>query len=371
MGRVLVWGIGNEVLRRRLSVLLAEEWEIIGYTDTYIQEDYLQGERYIPIGEILNENWDYLIVLSDKEQVQKEIQEKVNKLSGGGGKNKRVVLPVYLYQKNLWYAPDIFQSKLQEFSSQYTTGLICGLSYSLYGIDESELPGINLNFSWHGMDLYYISKFLKKVLVDSKVQKLILVIPYYYFNYDMSSSLYQFKSGQIHACRGARDWHNAEEATDEIYNYQINERLFGTRLWEILDNKWKPYCGKMERKTDNQQQYELGSMWKITHESTIIENVEIMKEILMLCRKNHIEMNVVVPPLLTSCLYEGEIQYFEKTKRKWNTIMNSLKQQYSINIYDFCDIYTGCFEMFFDYEHLNEIGKENFTNIIRRKIYMN
>ena len=72
---------------------------------------------------------------------------------------------------------------------------------------------------------------------------MLLVFPYYYFNYDMSRSIYQFETGQILALHGFDDWHNAVNTSEsKIKDYLNCFELFGQKFWEL--HIWKKYCAK-------------------------------------------------------------------------------------------------------------------------------
>lgn len=95
-----------------------------------------------------------------------------------------------------------------------------------------------MDFSRHGLDLYYNYKFLEHLLgmKNSKSMDIFLMVfPHYYLNYDMSKSIYQFSFGQIFACRGFRDWHNAKASLNKNINeYLISKEMFG-KNWEYMN----------------------------------------------------------------------------------------------------------------------------------------
>lgn len=230
MKKIICYGIGNALMRRKLNILLSSKYEIIGYTDTFFKEDFLQGEKYIAPEHIGKYEYDYVVILAEKESSQMAIKENLRNL---GVSEEKMIIPIYLYQDNLCFVPDLVKIKKAELDNR-VDGVICGLSYSLYGIDEKKLHGSWVNFSWHSMDLYYNSRFLKMALPKAEVSRVLFCIPYYYFNYDISLAESQYKSGQIYACRGFNDWHNAANASAGVKNYLVNEEFFGDKLWSIL-----------------------------------------------------------------------------------------------------------------------------------------
>ena len=46
--RIICFGVSNIRLRRNLLLYLSGKYEIIGYTDSYLKEDILQGENFVP-----------------------------------------------------------------------------------------------------------------------------------------------------------------------------------------------------------------------------------------------------------------------------------------------------------------------------------
>lgn len=359
--KIICYGVANMNLRRRMNWYLANRYEVIAYSDSFYKEDVLQGEKFVPVEEIVHMEFDYVVILAEKEHTQEKITETLLQY---GISDEKIIMPVYLYQENILYSPDLLDYNINILNSKEIDGGILGLSYSLVGIAENKLKGNFLNFSWHGLDLYYNWQFLKYSLKKTKFRRILMFFPYYYFNYDASSSLYQFTSGQIFACRSLGDWHNARKSRNRmIKNYVVNEEMFGEHLW---GGTWKKYCLKNEN-VINDGKYELSPIWKRVYKKTYLENTEIMKELLFMLEKMEIKFYLIVPPLYSACLLDGEIKWIDEQRKSFYTTVETLKR-YQIKVFDCFDLYKEKREYFYDYEHLNEKGKIEFTTWINEKV---
>lgn len=112
----------------------------------------------------------------------------------------------------------------------------------------------------------------------------LMVFPHYYLNYDMSKSIYQFSFGQIFACRGFRDWHNAKASLNKNINeYLISKEMFGKKLG-------------IYESTVSSEEVELPRSWKVFYEETCDENKKIMIDILEMPKEK--KTILIVLPIL-------------------------------------------------------------------------
>ena len=130
---IICYGVANCKLRRNLSLYLSDDFEVIGFCDSFFTEDILQGKRFFRIDELKEIKFDYIIVMTERDTVQKEIKQNLLKL---GISEKKIVFPIYLYQENILYSPDLYRWNIKKLNSIQVEALICGLSYSLVGINE-------------------------------------------------------------------------------------------------------------------------------------------------------------------------------------------------------------------------------------------
>ena len=133
MKKVILYGVCQVELRRDIEYFLDDGYEIIGYSDTYYTSDVLDGKRFIPPEQLPDMEFDYIILLSFKENVLTDMRSS---LIDQGVLPEKIIWPtMFLHQGK--------EKKMQvdligDIEAQYQgeEGLIFGLSYSLRGIFE-------------------------------------------------------------------------------------------------------------------------------------------------------------------------------------------------------------------------------------------
>lgn len=244
------------------------------------------------------------MILSEKEKNQEEIRDKLIKLCN----KDSIIVPRLLLLRNADFIPDLKDEIINKIKKKSYEAAVMGLSYSLRGIDFERLCLKSIDFSWHGLDLYYNYKQLELLLDKSElnIQTFIMMFPYYYLNYDMSSSLYQFSTGQIFACRGFQDWHNARFVSNSsIQEYLISEEIFGEKFWKY--KKWKKVSGGYESVL-KMDKVELPKIWKRFHKGTCKENENLLQKILEMLKDRNIIF--VIPPIFIETIKENDLEYF-------------------------------------------------------------
>lgn len=73
MKKIICYGINNRNLRRSVKNYLSDQFEVIGYSDSFNIEDNLQGEYFIALDKIVKCEYDYILVLSEDSIKQQEI----------------------------------------------------------------------------------------------------------------------------------------------------------------------------------------------------------------------------------------------------------------------------------------------------------
>lgn len=357
--KIICYGIKNRELRRKVNLYLSDDYEIIGYSDSFLSEDILQGEYFIKPEEIPKVSFDKILILVQSDLVQEEIRKKLINM---GIDSSKIMIPRLLFNNEALYVPNLKNEILKKFNKDIK-GIICGLSYSLIGINVDMLRENTIDFSWHGLDLYYnylqVKFFVE--LYENKLDYALLVFPYYYFNYDMSVSLYQFESAQIMACHGFGDWHNSINSSEEkIKDYLNCFELFGDKFWKSIF--WKKYCPK-NRNIIEGGKAQLSNIWKRKHNVTQEENIKIFKKILQILKENVKYIYIIVPPICISSIETNDIKYIKSCKDDFYDILQSVNV-YDFQIIDYSEIFN--FNFFYDHEHLNETGRKKFTELINK-----
>ena len=236
--------------------------------------------------------------------------------------------------------------------------VICGLSYSMCGIERSKLRTRAIDYSWHGLDLYY--NYLS-LLEKYDYKYVLMVFPYYYLNYDMSLSEYQFETGQIYACRGFLDWHNAEKSESKvIYDHLVCNKLFGKKYWQYAN--WKKEYPVNKHVVSNEK-VGLTNIWKNINIQTYQENIKILENLVALLAGT--KMYIIVPPMYKNGIRDVDLHYIQCMKENFYRGLSMIKGEFKL--YDFSEEFEES-SLFYDYGHLNEEGRLRFTEIINKRV---
>lgn len=159
-------------------------------------------------------------------------------------------------------------------------GLIFGMCYSGWAIFEKKLDVPFFDCSWSGLDLYYNARmysYMEEQGLLTNVRTFFWVIPYYFFDYDMSLSFEQYSSGKIFSMRTLDDWHHYQQVPG-AWEYVENFRMFGDKISQFYHMpKWKETCMTMIREPDGTAM--LDPIWFTSHEETAIENQQLMSAV--------------------------------------------------------------------------------------------
>ncbi len=357
--KIIIYGISNTKLRSMAISYLDDDYEILGVSDSFLHEDVLQNEQFISPNHIINCSFDYIVLLIWDEEKRKKV---LSYLQFIGIERSKIVEPVLFLLNQPEYIPNLIE-EIYSIKEKSIETLVMGLSYSLRGLDYSMFYGGIIDLSWHGQDLYYnlklYSELKKNKELHDSIKTILMVFPYYYFNYDMSLSLYQYSSGQIFANRGLQDWHNAINGSDDVKEYIKCQKLFGNKFWK--NKRWR----KVQPDNYNialDEKVTLDDIWKKIYEDTWRENILIFYEFIKITNKNVL---VVIPPVLLHCIKDKEFVYYNEMKTRFYRVLEECSDR--IEIYDFSDAINDN-SLFYDYEHLNNSGRLAFTELLIKKI---
>lgn len=361
MKKVVLYGVRHVELRRDVEYFLGNDCKIVGYSDTYYKNDVLDGKRFIPPDQLTNEEFDYVILLSFKESILESMRANLMLL---GIPSQKIVRPTMFLNKGM---EKMQLDLIADIEAQYhgESGLIFGLSYSLRGIFEKKLRPVFYDCSWHGIDLYYnfqIFQYMRKRCLLSNVKIAFMVFPYDVFNYDMSRSLYQYRTGQIFSLRGLNDYHNYQQ-TPGALEYVINYQLFSKKISDFY---------RMRRyEQQNQGVYSgpdgkgaLKGPWVRHYPETIVENTALFDSFCCALRDIGISLVMIVPPYYLKGFDRASLGAADRMKREYYQIIGAQ----GLKVFDFFDIYADCREFFVDLIHLNSYGAKAFTELINQTV---
>lgn len=363
MKRVILHGVHHVELRRDVEYFLDDGYEIVGYSHSYYTSDILDGKRFIPPEQLPNMEFDHIILLSFRENILADIRSS---LIGLGVPPEKIIWPtMFLCQAREKMQVDLIRDIETRYQGE--EGLIFGLSYSLRGIFKKKLRPPFYDCSWHRLDLYYdyrIFQYMRRRGLLSTVKTALLVFPYYYFNFDMSRSMDQYRMGQIFAVRGLDDWHNYQKvpgASDYVANY----RMFGRKISEFYHfPKYEYGSRKIYQGKDGEG--DLSGAWLRDHPETVAENTALLADFCRELAETNITPVLVVPPYYVKGINQAGLKSVGKRKREFYHILETL--DLGIDIFDLFDIYADRREFFADLTHLNADGAEAFTEHINQTV---
>lgn len=366
MKKIIIYGVTNIKLRKEIEYYLSEEYKVVGYSDTYYNEDVIEQKRYVYPDNISTEEVDYIVLAVEDASIQITI---ANYLETLGVKRSKIVTPVILLEKQFanysYLKNDVSVCCKKDFR-----GVIFGLSYSRKGIIKSKLVKETYDFSRDGLDLYYNMQIYKYALQKGgfvRANYALCVFPYYYFDYDMSRSLEQYRSGQIFAVQGLNDWHNYSKCVGAS-NYVTNFNLFGKKYAEFYESRnYQPLTKDIIGEKDVVR---LSNIWRCEHEETVAENMKLLKEFITLLKSRGMQIVIIVPPMyLENCSKEDK-NAVEKKKEKFYKYIEGLTidNADSLMVKDYTELYKDKREYFYNPDHLNYNGSEEFTDVINHEV---
>lgn len=359
--KIIIYGINSLELRRKIENFLSKGNHIIGYTDLFLTEDIVDHRRFISLDLLNTVEFDYILVSIMSDETVAQIKHKLNSVYSIP--YNKIINPV-IFKSNKYFQKDLVMHIENNFSDS-TKNLIFGLSYSLRGILKNKLKQTTFDFSWHGLDLFYNYNLLLYAMKRGRIkeiEKSFLVIPYYYFNYDMSCSSYQYESGQIISVHKLNLHHNREKMIEKHIDYEVCEFLFAQKYMEWYRPVENVYIHN--NSIDNTKE-ELSNIWKNEYHDTLIENEEIYQkmidDLLFISKK----VVIVVPPF-----YIKGIKNIKDTK-KMKMIFKKITKYRSdeVTVIDLFEDAKYQNPLYFcDATHLNLEGAKVFTKEINNII---
>lgn len=363
MKKLILYGVSQVKLRRDIEYFLDDDWEIIGYSDTYYTSDVLDGKRFIPPNQLSHTEFDYIMPLSFRENILADMRSGI---IDQGVPPEKIIRPViFLGQGIEAKQPDLIGDIGERYQGE--EGLIFGASSGYMDIIEKKLRPAFYNCSWLGMDLYYyyrIFQYMRRRGLLSRVKTALVAFHYHWFNHDMSRSAYQYRSGQIFALRGLDDWHNYRQAP-EGPDYVANYRMFGRKLSEFYHFHKHEYQNRAVYQGKDGE-YELSGPWVRDYPETVAENTALLADFFHELAEAGITPVIMTAPKYVKGLSRAALEHVKKRKQEFYQVMDMVGS--GIKVFDFFDVYADRREFFQDFEHLNADGAEVFTERINQTI---
>lgn len=260
--------------------------------------------------------------------------------------------------------------------------LFLGCSHMLHGISEDIFP-CKINASLPSQDLFYSLKIVKEIIKNSQIKTIIFGMSYAHFHWDLSLTGFPELNRVANVYYPIfNDYHNAilitetneislnshmlnvnkmyEDVKEKIgihYFNQIRSReSCRTHLWKDEDTKWSNLDKKLQQEAAYERTQYHNNLLK--YNATYIENQKIFKELVDLCNKQHINLNIVILPA-TRCYVQA---FDEKFKIKMYEAFENVGFRGEV-----LDLFTDSRFVdsdFVDTDHFSDEGAIKFSRIL-------
>lgn len=351
--KIVIFGTGS--LSKIVTEAIRENVEIIGYTSSYnnLKQKF---NCYINLEDLKDVDYDYLIIASQF------VDEILKKIEGIVEKNK--IIKYFFYHNT--------NSKYMEFKEniEYYDTVVMGMSYAEKGFNYKYINEKLYNMANSSEDIYYTSELLSLIIKNNKnnIKNLILDLPYYFMNYDMSQTNNMIKRGTNYI-NILQDSHNYNLFKFDINEYKIVNILFNKDKIEkniisrkdilLHDREFKINTDILTKEEFEKGKYieQYEKYYNRVYPKTKVENLAKLNKIVNMCKEQGIRLIITVMPSLLK--NNGDI--IKKSKKEFYEIISELKEKYEIEIYDFFadnDFNRGDF---YDYTHLNYYGSRKLS----------
>jgi hypothetical protein len=286
------------------------------------------------------------------------------------------------------------ESKLERLKKQQITCVICGLSYTQYGILEKRMPVSAVNLSVTGKDIPYTVLLAERAIeLNPDIKTIIFPMTYYQGCYDMSAddialhrevvsrvnipilSNKRNYGGEVIGKNGYREGRTLQ-IYDRLLALEQARTVRDNQLKEVL--KEKEYFNEMNtypafgglkfdfRELDTEEKYKSAKITaehneRVCTEEGYLEVKKYLERFLDAMKKEGREVLIFVPPM-TAYLYEA---YHKELKEFYYDKIVSLLYEYeNVRFADLALDSAFTETDFCDFEHLNKKGAEKLTEKI-------
>ena len=312
---------------------------------------------------------DYCFVALDKEQAD-ILMDCVS---------EHMVLHYYLFDNTSYDHPcqQFFQSP-----PDHITELMFGMSHSECGITDDYLVARHcLKFSLPSLDLFLQFKSFQKICSQygncfSDVKDVVIELPYYIFNYDLSR-FGSFVLSKLNYFKYVGDYHHYGETPEQkglIRQFELfiklftKEKVLGGKIVQQSIILRSFYFVSFVAKTQWQAIKNEDKVWTKVHEETIEENKTNWRLLINVVRKfcPQAKVKVMVMPFnpLFRWFHKSEILYMK------GLFYDIMKMTPDIKVVDNFNMYCNMF-LFEDHCHLNRRGAKKYTKSLKKMMIKN
>ena len=275
------------------------------------------------------------------------------------GLSERKIVPYYLYKDSSFDNPLSYFNKSIKYDA-----LFMGMSHSQCSIDLSKLSMNYLMMSRPSMDLFCHLGYLKKIYSllsnPDSIRQIVLEIPYYIFNYDLSQ-FGDFVYTKLNYFKILDDYHNfakrenAPLLINQFENYQnlFSELNLQSPPIQSLLKSFALKCGmgrlidfiKIVKNND--------SVWSKRFPETIDENIRLFDQIVCFVKENFSNAVLVVLVMpFNPIFFASHRKSCDKAKKMFYEILNRYE---NLNLIDDFRLYKSPF-LFRDHCHMGREG---------------
>lgn len=234
--RIIIWGVANILLRRKIESFLDDDIHVIGYTDRRYHKDVIDNRSFFESDELSSLQFDKLIIAAEKETTIRQIMKRA---ADCGISKDRIVVPV-LFDRypdgHHWYNPI---EDMVTYSKKYGLSvktLLMGDCSAFWNFDDKLMQeGSYYKLTSTSGDIYYswlLYKEQKKRELFPNVNKVIFSAGYRIFGVDMCKSSIPWETDDMLTWLELNDYRTAFDSDGEISNYLNNYLIWGRKLKE-------------------------------------------------------------------------------------------------------------------------------------------
>lgn len=303
--------------------------------------------------------------------------------------NRKWPMDLYVYGRLF------ITSKLEKIKSKAVKCIVCGLSYTQYGILEKEMPVTTCNLSVTGQDIPYSILMAEKALeYNSGIETVVIPMAYFQCCYDMSSDDAQLHKdvisyinmpilGESRNYTGEKQYYK-EQMILEMYNHIYDlEKIRQKRDKEIMDhlkdkeffNEIFPeplYGGlKFDFKALCAEEKQASAWITAQHNERVCtldgykEVAKYLSDFLRKTEQRGVKVLFFVPP---ATRYLVNVSCAELKNFYYENIVAKFSKMDHVRFLDLFDDKRFEDNDFSDFEHLNHAGAKNLTQIIGEAI---
>ena len=362
MIKVVVFGTGS--LSGVLLSGLNDNVEVIAYSDNDVRKwnTYYNKKKVINPQEIKKYKFDYVLIGS---QYNEEIYKQLLTLEIEESK-------VFEFTKFLDMTWDHVEYCLNNAisNSKSIETIVTGLSYAHVGFNE-EIYNKSANLANVSQDLFYDYNMLKYLFENynfENVNKVIMGLSYYSFQYDLSRSSMQNKGALYY--KNIKVKHH-ESGIDKLKNTVNKNEIIARNIFKYIGNRppifnWKT-CNEQYIINEEMGRWQAELDCNKDYPQTVKENISILIEYISYLKKKDIQPIIIVFPAT-----KYYTKYFsKKIEEEFDEIILSMKKDYNVRYLDYFRSELFDDKDFKDVSHLNKEGADKFTKILKHDIEIN